>query len=414
MFRFFTFPRALLGASVLVCSLAQAQPGVRLSDLLTSVAREHPSIKNRESERTAAIHELEAARWARFPSFGSQLQTINGGAQAVLTLKQPIWTGGRITGQIDLSQAQVEGADASLSQARLQVMQETASAFFESLRLEARLVTAQSNEAEHRRFLEIIQRRVRSEVSPRTDETQAAARLQQALAERLQTERQLRVARLKLEQLAGRPVGVLRPPRQVRMAMWDEGSLLAAARRYSPEHMQLVAQVVAADAGLDIARAQLMPQVALSYERKLGSLRLGEDRDRLYLGMDMQTGPGLSYLSATQTSLARRQATLDAIEVHDRQLAQTISTTWSEIQALESQLQPARALLSSADEVVESYLRQFQVGKKTWLDLLNAQREKTNAHYALADLEYPRQLAQLQLLLLAGHVNAQYVNAIDD
>ena len=406
--------RLLLCSMLLGWAVAHAQSTAKLSVLLTAAAKDHPTVKSRLSEQAAFGFELEAARWGRFPSLGSQVQTVSGGVQAVLTVKQPLWTGGRITGQIDLAQAQLEGAGAALTVAELQVMQQTAVAFFEILRLEARLQASQDNEAEHQRLMDIIQRRVRAEVSPKTDETQASARLQQAITERLQTERQLGVTRLQLEQLTGRPVEHLRAPRQIQMAMWDQASLLASARAFSPERKQLAAQVAAADASIVTTRSQLMPQVILSYEQKLGTIAFGEDRSRLFLGLEMQTGAGLSSLAANQTAVARRQAAKDAIEVHDRQLTQSINTTWSEMQALGRQLEPARALLGGTDEVVSSYLRQFQVGKKNWLDVLNAQREKTNAHYALADIQYPHHQAQVQLLLLAGHINAKSVNAIDD
>ena len=397
-----------------VGSLAFAQAPAVLPELLRAAATQHPIVKNRESEQLAAGFELEAARWSRYPSLGSQLQSVNGGAQAVLQLRQPVWTGGRITGQINLAQATLDSAAAAVGSAELQIMQQTASAFFEVLRLEARLRAARDNETEHQRLLEIIQRRVSAEVSPMTDQTQAAARFQQAVSERMQTERQLRSIRLQLEQLVGRPVPHVAPPRRVAMPMWDEASLQQSALDHAPERKRLLAQVAAADAAMVTARSQLMPQVVLNYEHRLGTVRLGEDRDRLYVGLELQTGSGLSGLSANQVAVARRQAAKDSIEVHDRQLTQSVSASWAEVQALTRQLAPARALLGGTDEVVASYLRQFQVGRKNWLDVLNAQREKTNAYYALADIEFPLQLAQVQLLMLAGAVHAKNTNAIHE
>jgi len=296
----------------------------------------------------------------------------------------------------------------------LQVLQQTSSAFFEALRLEARLQAARNNEDEHKRLLDIIQRRVKAEVSPKTDETQARSRLQQAISERMQTERQLRSIRLQLEQLVGHPVLALKAPQRVAMPMWDEASLQQSAIAFAPERRTLVAQVAAADAGIVSTRAQLLPQVVLSYEHRLGSLRLGEERDRLYLGLEMQTGAGLSSLSANHVAVARRQAAKDSIDVHDRRLIQTVSSAWAELQALTRQLEPARALLGGTDEVVASYLRQFQVGRKNWLDVLNAQREKTNAHYALADIEFPLESARVQLLLLVGALHAKNLSAIHE
>jgi adhesin transport system outer membrane protein len=49
------------------------------------------------------------------------------------------------------------------------------------------------------------------------------------------------------------------------------------------------------------------------------------------------------------------------------------------IEVSHAQLGPARELVEATTAVSESYLRQFAVGQKSWLDVMNAQRE---AHQA--------------------------------
>jgi len=78
------------------------------------------------------------------------------------------------------------------------------------------------------------------------------------------------------------------------------------------------------------------------------------------------------------------------------------------------QLEPAHMLLQGAAEVVESYLRQYQIGRKNWLDVLNAQREKTNALYNLADMQYGLQQAQVRLMLQTGELRSDALTAIHD
>jgi adhesin transport system outer membrane protein len=111
-------------------------------------------------------------------------------------------------------------------------------------------------------------------------------------------------------------------------------------------------------------------------------------------------------MSASKAAVARKQAAQDAINVFDRELAQQVTASWIEAKALEQQVKPARDTLVGADEIVASYLRQFQVGKKTWLDVLNAQREKANSQAALADIEAMLMMAKVRLLILAGEINA--------
>ena len=86
----------------------------------------------------------------------------------------------------------------------------------------------------------------------------------------------------------------------------------------------------------------------------------------------------------------------------------------AELEALRSQLDPARRQLKGINEVVESYLRQYQIGRKTWLDVLNVQREKIAALAALADVEYSVETAKVKLLTLTGHINAENVLRIHD
>lgn len=58
---------------------------------------------------------LDSAEWGRFPSFSTDINTLEtGGSNTTIRIEQPLWTGGRITGQIGLAEATLEAARASL------------------------------------------------------------------------------------------------------------------------------------------------------------------------------------------------------------------------------------------------------------------------------------------------------------
>lgn len=409
------FSGLLFSALVLLSSAGVEASALTLGTVLTEAALNHPSVKARQSEARAAESERRGANWGRYPSLGAELQTASGGtSNSVARITQPLWTGGRLTGQIASAEANLLVANASVSEAQLIIMQEAATAFFEIQRLNARLVAAQANELEHRRLVDVIDRRVKSEVSPATDATQAQARLQQAITERLQFERQLETVRFGLEQIVGKPALNTRPPRDILLDKWTSVALLDAARSYSPERQRREAQVSQAEAQIKTAKAVLMPQLSLQQEFKMGSVPAGVDRGRLFMGLSVQTGAGLSSLSAVDVAVARQQAARDGLEQNTRLLEQNVLSLWNDVNALSAQLQPSRSLLDASDDVVSSYLRQFQVGRKVWIDVLNAQREKTNASYALADIEAPLLLAKLRLLLLVGAVRPDSLTAIYD
>lgn len=404
------FGLALLAAPWLVVAATAGSAGLpsptsqtSLNTVLREAVTQHPDVRSRRDDKQAAVDRLDAARWARFPGLRAELETRSGGPQSVLRLEQPLWNGGRISSQIDVSQAELSVAGATLSETQLDVLQRSAAVFFDILRLESRLKTALANEAEHLRLVEIIGRRVAAEVSPSTDETQAAARWRQAITERIQTLRQIDTARLLLAQLVGKPVADLLPPVPVNLDRWSETTLLEAALRVSPERQRLLAQVDAAEAQIGLAKSQIMPSLVAGYQSRLGTLPFGEDRSRGYLAVQVQTGGGLSSLANVRAAVSKKTAAAEAIEAHDRRLTQSVRTSWTESQALMEQVEPVRQLQLGSAEIVASYLRQFQVGRKNWLDVLNAQREKTQAQYAFSDLEYPLMLSSVRLLLLAGN-----------
>jgi len=392
---------ALAATAVPATSAAPTSP-VDLNAVLREAVTQHPDIRSRRDDQQAAVDRLDAARWGRFPGLSAEVETRSGGPQSVVRVEQPVWNGGRISSQIGVSQAELNVAGAALSETQLDVLQRSAGAFFDILRLESRLKTALANEAEHLRLVEIIQRRVVAEVSPATDETQAAARWRQAITERIQTIRQIDTARLLLAQLMGKTAADLSPPMAVSMSRWDETALLEAAMRVSPERQRLVAQVEAAEAQINLAKSQIMPSLVAGYQSRLGTLPFGEERNRAYVAVQVQTGGGLSYLANVRAAVSKKTAAVDAIEAHDRRLTQSVRTSWAESLALTEQVEPVRKLLLGSEEIVASYLRQFQVGRKNWLDVLNAQREKTQASYSFSDLEYPLMLSNVRLLLLAG------------
>jgi adhesin transport system outer membrane protein len=128
--------------------------------------------------------------------------------------------------------------------------------------------------------------------------------------------------------------------------------------------------------------------------------------------MEFRPGPGLSVLSAVEAANSRIATAEQAVLTHERQLVQQVRSAWAEWLAQRQQIDPVRKIARASDEVVASYLRQYQVGRKTWLDVLNAQRESTQARYSLADLEWGIQAVRMRLVLLSGIVDARSIDTL--
>ena len=100
--------------------------------------------------------------------------------------------------------------------------------------------------------------------------------------------------------------------------------------------------------------------------------------------------------------------------VYERQLAQQVRTALADMETLAQQQEPTQLLVSATEDVVASYLRQYQIGKKNWLDVLNAVRESTQATYSAVDVASTTQSLRLRLMLLTGQLSTQNLNLVHD
>jgi adhesin transport system outer membrane protein len=397
--------------------------GAVLLDVLQKALSDHPAIKARQSDRNAAGFDLDGAKWGRFPSITVTAQADENSNQPnvardqrVARLEQPIWAGGRISSTIDLADAQLTAADATLLGTQQEVLQQTATAFFEVLRLEARLQAAKENTAEHIKLLDLIKRRVELEASPESDRTVAESRAQLAKSEEITINRQLETLRLQLDQLVGSPVGPLRRPPPVKLRSYaTEEDALKAALEFSPQRRASLAQADAAAAETGIAKSRNWPNLVAGYQQVWQTVNGTSVSDgQGFVGLQFQPGAGLSSLSAARAADSRRQAAVDNVATADRQVTAGIGAAMSDMANFGAQVEPARITVRGTEEVVESYLRQYQIGRKGWLDVLNAQREKSQAKAALSDVEYSLELSKLRFMLLTGDVTSSTLSSIHD
>jgi len=183
----------------------------------------------------------------------------------------------------------------------------------------------------------------------------------------------------------------------------------------SAQRTKLQAQIESAEAQIRVAQAQGLPTVVAGVQRIVsGPNPYNMDRNHSYVGVQYQPGAGLSALSGISAALARKEASERELQALDRSLENQAKSLYSDIDVLQAQLQPAQDLLAGTSGLVDSYLRQYQIGRKNWLDVLNALREKTQAHYNLADVRFTLQQSQVRMLLLSGDLSGQNTTVIHE
>jgi adhesin transport system outer membrane protein len=399
-------PRGLIasGLSLLLLAGAAGAETLRLDEALRLAVTQHPSVAMRLSQRDAAAEAVDVAGRGRFPAVSGQTgKDATGKDYFTVRVEQALWTGGRLSAEMAGADAALRGASAVVVESQQEIMLKAVGAYTELGRFEASKSAAQANVAEHERLHRMILRRIDSQITSSSDGTLASARLSQARAERSQLESQGARARARLGAIVGQPVtGIaLTLSRQSRPASLAEA--IDAATAFSPVLHRLSAQEDTAEADVQVRRGQALPQVKLRHDRTRGGYQQGT---QTYVMLEYQSGAGLASLGAIRESEARRQAVRAERQSALRDLTDEVSANWADLQAFEAQALDVQAQVAATAQVFDSFVRQYAVGRKNWIEVLNAQRELTQARYALADAEWGRLRTALKLQLATGQLTA--------
>ena len=405
------FITLVLAALLFVIGSAQAQPAWTFEQVLQSALDSHPAIMGKRAGQTAARADKKGTEWLRYPTPSIEVATQGGGKDSsLLRLDQPLWSGGRITAAIDAAGSRLDAADAALTEAELDLTLRVIAAYTEALRQKARQQYAQEGVDEHEKLLGMIRRRVEHEVSSLTDRSLAESRLYQAVNELSQVTQAYNNALAQLAQLSGKPVADI--SEQGISAQGAPASLEAAlsqALGYSPTLRRLIYEEEAANADIDSKRSAYMPQLSLRLEKSVAQGQTQNNSAMLVL--QAQPGAGLSAVSGVDAAIARREAARMAREAAERSTSERITLDWNEWEAARLRQENAVRSRAMSTDVFESYTRQYVIGRKSWIDVLNAVREATQSQFFLEDARAQSIAASLRLRAqagtLAGMVNSR-------
>ena len=380
---------------------------ITLEKVLRIAAETHPSIAQRLSEQGASDYSVAGARWQRWP--GVSMSSSRGPLGSTLTelqLEQPLWTGGRITANINAAEARADAARQSVLEARKIIIERAINAYAEAMRLQSRIAIADAAIEDFEALTGMIDRRVENGISPKADAVNVRARLQQANSERLQLQLQRRNTRTELELLIGQRFSDLAVPQALLAAAISLEDAVHIALENAPELARLNAEERVAEETIAATRSSLSPSLSLRYQRIFGGGTLYAT-DQLFLGVTYQPGSGLSSLSAISEAEARRTGTAYTREAVRLELMNRVRNLWQQAESSRRELKVLGDLVASTPEVYASCLRQFPVGRRTWLELLLARRDATQAQYALSDTQWTGFAAELKLQLVTGELAAR-------
>ena len=351
-----------------------------LEALMKQALDKNPEIAAAQSARDEAYYEVRRSLWALFPSFrASSSQSEAQIDQTSASLVQPLWTGGDLSGRIARAESLLAEYEARLSNQAQDLFLQLTAAFAEAAATDEAIAAAEKNLANHEELLARINRRAAAQASARIDVKLAEARRQYAVTELLRLNADKQRYLDELERLSGAVIGSIKVTVTPELPKKSLSQLIDEIEQISPALSAYQAQRQQAKAEMKVANALTKPKVFAGYERRFEEIFPGQVEEQFYLAFEYAPGAGFEAGTAQAAARARERTITATMESARQDVALQVKSAVNFIEVSHAQLGPARELVEATTAVSESYLRQFAVGQKSWLDVMNAQRE---AHQA--------------------------------
>ena len=408
-------PRCLataIVATLAALSTAHAQTTPEgFAAALNATLANHPALQGKRAEASASDFLVREARSQRLPSLSAQASqyledersAIGGGdlsTPIAFRLRQPVYAFGRISDSIQVAQAGSRREQADLFRVARELMEETALAYLDVLAARDRIEVAQSNLSQLETLQTQIERRAQGQLASEADSRLAATRLAQGriLLERYRGD--LEISLGELHALTQQPIPAAQPIPETLTELPPSDELRQAIYQQSPELRLRQERIEEAAAETKRSRSAAYPTVYLQAEQFHDQPGLRDD-SQVSLVVDANLeGLGFATRHRSGAASARRDAAEQDLVAARLELMRRFQRLQSDRRLRENLIEVQSASVADLEALLDSYQRQYESGSKSWLDLLNIQRELNEQRLQWTQLknEWLGQTLRLQAL----------------
>jgi outer membrane protein len=292
------------------------------------------------------------------------------------------------------------------------VLLEGVTAYVDVVRHQAIFRLHESNVSALTRELKATQDRFTFGRVTRTDVAQAQARRARAVSALDLAKANLTTSRAVYEQVIGNPPSSLEePPVPVHLLPKSIEDAIAIAARENPALVSVVFREQAARHSIDRIWGELLPDVRVeaNYARRFdpspifGESEVTQVTGRLTVPI-FQGGEVYARLrQAKHTHVSR----LQEVEQARTELKSAVVAAWSRVQASQARLESDLAQVEANRTALAGVREEQKAGRRTLLEVLNAEEELLDSEIALATTKRDRVVNSYNLLSSIGRLNAQ-------
>lgn len=399
-----------------------------LEDAVRQALTTNPQLTGAAAAVRAAGHDVREARAGYLPSvdldsrFGEEHSNLkqlsglrrdrNGNLAALpndddmwrresgLTVTQLLWDGMATASEVQRRAALLNSAENSLADTQNTLALKAVEAYIDVLRNRELVDLARANVASHDEVLKNVEAKSGSGVGNKADVEQARARL--ALAKSTLTSRQggLKEAEARYVRVIGDRPGDLAKPNGMPSGLVKDGEVdpndLALATDKAQEEamaqhpavMRSKADIAAAMATIRAARAGYQPRLdlqgSLRRDNDVGGISGNRDTGSLMLVARWNLYRGGADLAQSMSAAERKTEADNRLDDTFRSVAENVAIAMESRATSESRVAHLKQYVEASEGTLKAYRAQFEISRRTLLDLLNAEDELFNARSNLA------------------------------
>mgnify|MGYP001616067204 FL=1 len=307
--------------------------------------------------------------------------------------RQMVFDGFETSSREVSAQAERVAAERRLDATSERIAQSVAERYLAAMATAELLLLAEKNEAYHREIAGKVRERAEQGLTDQIELDLATSRVSQAASSMVQRRGDRRTAEARYIELIGaEPNGLKRPESPSGFTPTDADLAIESALKDNPRVMAAAAVLDARRADIGAARARMYPrfdfEVTGTTAQNVDGTKGRESHMQVLLRMRYDLFNGMFDVATISRKSFEAAAAAEAEGEARRRVREDTRVAYRQLFAAIARIAPLQDTVKSSTRSVEGYLEQYDLGKRSLLDLLDTRSELFNAQSELVIAEF--------------------------
>ena len=414
------------GLPVNLESVADSQPGLVLGPLIGAVVQRavktHPSVKATVAKKFSSEYEVDSQVAGYFPSVDLESgigfedsEIVNRESdtllrsEAKISLRQLVFDGWETSSRVSVAKANLKAATAVLGAQQQETSLQAAASYIDVFRSKKFVALAKKNLKNHKELGQRIKKRAQTGYGNKANLAQVNARIALANARLIRFQGELDTATAQYQESVDElppDEGMVLPVIPDEMVQEDVDSLIAIAIMNNPALEASAHRIEEKVALTDQVESEFMPKIHVnlssSWNEDMDGTR-GKNNDTMgMVNLKYNLFNGTGSLARLDKAHYELDNATELMKAYKRQVIKEVRSAYIQLQVAHARLPALESHVKMASKVLKASYKQFKLGQRSILDLLDQRNELFQAEIALLTEQTRKIYATYRLLASQG------------